>query len=157
MKTIIINEKKRLNKFPDLFGNQIFKGAPLFIYAENLLYNGMNQMISSYNGGYFDFIKIIEADVEIEPLGFIPLITQDDNVLLETPFGVSATLSLKAGCLVVWLFVLEQVAQKASSDVMGKLYNTIQDIKYCYSTATDESGNKLFSESDCAAIYSLLD
>lgn len=157
MKTIIINEKDRSDKFPELFGKHIFKGMPLFIYAENLFYNGMKQMIPSYDGGYFDFIKIVESDVEIEELGFFPLITQDKIISITSPFGISATLSYKAGCLVVWIFVLEQIANNVSGDVRERIFRTIQDVKYCYSTAIDESGNKLFSESDCGAIYELFD
>jgi hypothetical protein len=155
MKTIITSENDRLNKYPDLFGTQIIKGMPLFSYAEHLFYNGMSQMISSYSGGYFDFVEITEADVEIEPSTFIPLITNEEDVLLETPFGTSATLSYKAGSLVVWLFVVEQLAQNANNDVMERLYSAIQDIKHCYDGFVDEQGNKLFSESDCVAIYNL--
>jgi hypothetical protein len=157
MKTSIVNKNDRTKKYPELFGAQIHKGAPLFSYAENLFYCGMDQMIKKYNGGYFDFVEITESNVDIESSGFIPLIDKQELVTIETPFGTSAELSFKGASLVVWLFVIEQIAHNAEEKVMSRIFNTIQDIKYCYSKLTDKDGNKLFSENDCTAIHQLID
>lgn len=157
MKAIIINEADRSNKFPQLFGEEVFRQSPLFIYAENLFYSGMSQMISSYQGGYYDFIQIAEADVEIESTGFIPLLSDNEKVTIENHFGTSANLSAKAASLVVWIYVIEQIAHNVGGHVMQRIFKTIQDIKYSYESLLDEKGNKLFSDEDCHAIYRLID
>lgn len=145
------------SQFPALFGSEIYKSMPLFSYAEHLFYCGMKQMIATYSGGKFDFYKIVQADVDIEPLGFIPMINQDHNVQLESPHGASETLSYKAACLVVWLFVIEQIAYKSTDEIQQQIYRTMQDIRYCYSRATNEEGELYFSQQDCTAIHKLID
>ncbi len=158
MNTLIVKENQRLNAYPGLFGSTIFRGVPLFSYAENLFYNGLSQMVVGYSGGFFDFLKIVKNDElsEIEEDGFIPLISENANVSLTSPFGVTQTLSAKAASLVTWIIVIEQIANN-NAVVRDKLYRVIQDIKYTYSDLTDEEGNKLFSEDDCTAIYRILD
>jgi len=158
MNTVIIKENQRKNAYPGLFGSTIFRGLPLFSYAENLFYNGLSQMVVGYSGGFFDFLRVVKNDElsDIEEDGFIPLISNNANVSFTSPFGVTKNLSFKAASLVTWLIVLEQIANNNAA-VRDKLYRVIQDIKYTYSDLTDEEGNKLFSEVDCNAIYRILD
>lgn len=155
MNTLIVTENQRLKAYPGLFGSTIFRGQSLFSYAENLLYNGLSQMVVGYNGGYFDFLKLAKNE-EIEIDGFIPLLNSDDLISFTSPFGETQKLTLKGASLVTWLFVLEQIA-RSNSIVRDKLYRVIQDIKYAYYDLTDEKGNRIFSEDDCTAIYRLLD
>ena len=160
MNTLIIKNNQRLNAYPALFGSFNYKGMPLFSYAENLFYNGLSQMVAGYEGGYFDFLKVVEEEgvSEIEPKGFIPLLSSDDRVVLSSPFGVTKTLSLRAASLVVWIYVIDQIAMNISDTVIaGRLYRVIQDVKYTYSILMDEKGNKIFTPDDCNSIYSLLD
>jgi hypothetical protein len=156
MNTIIVNEENRLNNFPNLFGAEKFKNMPLFSYAERLFFAGMDQMVEEYSGGYFDYIEMTDADVELEKFGFIPLINTTENVELVNHFGTTQTLSFKAASMVVWLFVIEQIANNVSDTIQRRLFNTIQDIKYCYSDLTNEDGTKIFSKEDLKAIYKLL-
>ena len=154
---VIVTENQRLKAYPGLFGSTIFRGQPLFNYAENLFYSGLSQMVVGYNGGFFDFLKLTKnEEIEIEIDGFIPLLSSDDLVSFTSPFGNTQKLTLKGAALVTWLVVLEQIA-KSNSIVRDKLYRVIQDIKYAYYDLTDEKGNRIFSEDDCTAIYRLLD
>ena len=160
METTVIEQELRINAYPALFGTSKYKNMPLFAYAESLFYMGMDQMISSYNGGYFDFVKITKFDenIDIVSNGFMPLITTSKHVEIETPFGMKATLSYQSCCLIVWLFVLEQIACSIdNSDVSETIYKTIQDLKCYYSVLTNENGSRLFSDDDCAAMHTLLD
>ena len=154
---IITSEENRLNKFPALFGAEKYKNMPLYAYAERLFYSGMDQMVEQYKGGYFDFVELFNTDIEIEKSGFIPMINKTGDVELTNHFGMTKTLSFKAASLVVWLYVIEQIASKSSNTVRERLYNTIQDIKYCYTELTNASGLVVFNEDDCNAIYQLLD
>lgn len=156
MKLVVI-ESNKLDKFPSLFGSAIYKNMPLFSYAEHLFFCGMKQMIASYDNGNFDYYKIIEADVDIETFGFIPLINKDSEVRLETPFGGNEVLSYKAASLVVWLFVIEQIATNSCNDIQQRIYRTMQDIHYSYDRAINEAGDKFFSKRDSAAIHRLID
>jgi len=147
-----------LNKYSELFGSEIYKNTPLFAYAEHLFFCGMNQMVPTYEGGVFDFFEIIESDVEIEKSGFFPLIKNKKEVLIATPFGQAAKVSFQAASLIVWLICIEQIANGIGNlEVRKRLYNTIQDLKHCYSELFNEDGNKIFSENDCKYIYKLLD
>lgn len=157
MRILEVQAENRMEKYPGLFGSSSFKKMPLYLYAENLLYNGMSQMIKSYNGGYYEYFHIIGADVEIEPSGFMPLINSSELVEIKTPFGGRETLTLKAASLVVWLIVIEQIANQVDHRIKSKLYNTMQDIHYCYGRVTDKSGNRFFNENDCRSICRLLD
>jgi len=160
MNTHIIKNNQRLNAYPALFGEFNYKGMPLFIYAENLFYSGLSQMVTGYQGGYFDFFKVIEKEniSEIEPKGFIPLMLSDERVELSSPFGVTETLSLRGASMVVWTFIIDQIAMNITDTVVAsRLYRVIQDLKYIYSELMDEKGNKIFTPEDCNAIYKLLD
>ena len=157
MINITTAEQNRLDKFPELFGKEKFKNMPLYSYAERLFYTGMDQMVAKYSGGYFDFMEILEADVDIEKSGFIPLITDDGDVELVNHFGTTQTLSFKAASLVVWIYILEQIANNIENNTVSqRLYRTIEDIKYCHSNLINEEGSKVFTEEDCTAIYKLL-
>jgi hypothetical protein len=140
-----ISESKRNGTYHKMFGQAIFKGTPLFVYAENLFYSGMDQMVEGYNGGYFDFITFSNEEMEFEPDNFLPIINQDRKVNVSTPF-TSELMSMKAATLVVWLFVVEQIANNIDDGEMTtKLYNILQDIKYSY--------NEMFDKDDRNAIY----
>mgnify|MGYP000053001254 CR=1 FL=1 len=157
MNTIIVTENQRSKAYPALFGSTIFRGQPLFSYAEDLFYSGLSQMVVEYNGGFFDFLKLTNnEEIKIEVDGFIPLLSSDELVSFTSPFGNTQKLTLKGACLVTWLFVLEQISNN-NSIVRDKLYRVIQDIKYAYYDLIDEKGDKIFSEDDCTAIYKLLD
>jgi hypothetical protein len=143
--------------FPALFGAKIFKNTPLFLYAESLFYTGMKQMVNGYQGGTFNLIKLENKDMDFESTGFIPLANKDKTVTIENHFGTSAEISLKAAGIVVWLYVLEQIANNSDEQLMRKLFNVMQDIKYSYKALKDALGNKLFNEADLAGIYTLLD
>ena len=157
----ITSDNNRDNKFSGLFGEDTFNNMPIYIYAEKLFYAGMKQMVKGYKGGYFDFIEIVEADVEIEKSGFFPIIEENYNKEVEmiSHTGLSQTLSLQSASLVVWLILIEQIAHSddVAQVVKQRLFNTMQDIQYCYSRLTDEKGNKMFSADDCTAIYRFLD
>lgn len=157
MKANITTLKEKHTKFPNLFGAQTFKNVPLFLYAEQLFYNGMSQFIEGDSGGFFEYIEIMEADVEIESDGFIPVQLSDKKVNMTNHYGTTATLTKKAASLVTWVFVVEQIAHNVTGELTEKLYNVIQDIKYSYARLTDKDGCKIFSDTDLAAIYRLLD
>ena len=153
-----IPDSIKTDKYPELFGLSLFKGRPLFEYAEHLFVCGMNQMVEGYLGGNFEFLQITKAPVDIEPTGFFPAIDSDKKVVLTTPYSSCAIISYKAASLVVWLLCIEQIANSINEQgVRQKIYDTIQDIKYCYSRAHDEHGEKLFNEEDCQGIYKLID
>ncbi len=150
MKAIKISNPTEINNlFSNLFGNSVFKGKFLNVYAENLFFSGMDQLIPSYAGGSFDFYKITGA-VEIEETGFFPLNTSIKEVLINSPFGdESATVSFQAASLIVWLIIIEQVANSIDDeDIQEKIYCTIQDVKHCYPNLFYEDGKKLFSQND---------
>lgn len=160
MQTFTVKEADRLSTFPELFGTDTFRGAPLFAYAESLFYAGLDQMVSGYDGGYFKFVKISPVDetIDIVSVGFVPVITTCKHVEVETPFGARATLNFSAACLVVWLFVTEQIANSIQNEtVTERLYKVIQDLKCFYSSFVDEEGKHLFTEDDCRAINALID
>jgi hypothetical protein len=157
MLTKIINSNDRADTFNNLFGMDLFKRQMLYVYAETLFYCGMDQMVSGYTGGYFDFVQIQTDELETEPNGFIPLMSDKSIVELVSPYGVTQNLSIRAACLVVWIFVVEQIAHNASHRVQKRLFNTVQDLKSFYSELVDENGDKLFSVEDCSSIYTLLD
>ena len=155
--TKIVPNSIKADKYPELFGLSRFKGRLLFEYAEHLFLCGMNQMVEGYLGGNFEFLQITKAPVDIEPTGFFPAIDSDKQVVVTTPFSNSATISYKAASLVVWLLCIEQIANSINDQgVRQKIYDTIQDIKYCYLRAHDEHGNKLFNAEDCQGIYKLI-
>lgn len=155
MKTIITTENKRCEKFPSLFGSQLFKNAPLFSYAESLFYSGMTQFIEGYKGGFYEYVEIAESDVEIEPSSFVPMLMNDSIVEMSNPFGTTEKLTEKAASLVTWLFVLEQIANNINSNVAGRIFNVMEDVKYSYDKFTNNDGEKLFSPEDLTAIYRL--
>lgn len=161
MQTTIVNNKERLNAYPGMFGSSRFKGMPLFVYAENLFYNGLSQMVENYSGGHFDFIRINpenEQGIDIVPEGFMPLVTSTEQVHFSSPFGVTKKMSFRASCLVTWIFVIEQIANNSTNIVIAeKIYRVIEDLKYTYSDLLDENGNNLFSKDDCNSIYRILD
>lgn len=158
MNTTIIKENERAKAYPKMFGSSIYRGLPLYNYAENLFYNGLTQFVSEYDGGFFDFIQIIANDniSEIHEKGFIPLLDSDNLVTLCSPFGVTQKLSEKAACLFVWVIVVEQIAN-ANPVISDRLYKVIQDIKFTYYDLLNTKGCKIFSKDDCTALYRLFD
>lgn len=157
MKATITTLEERDTKFPNLFGAQGYKKQPLYVYAEHLFYSGMKQFVEGYSGGYFEYIEIMESDVEMESDVFIPMQLSDKEVKITNHFGTTETLTKKAASLVTWIFVVEQIAYNVTEDLAEKLYNVMLNIKYSYAKLTDKDGHKMFSDADLAAIYRLLD
>jgi len=156
MKISSIPTNRRTLAYLGLFGTSIYKGMPLYSYAENLFYNGLNQMIPAYTGEHFDFITITNADVDIEKTGFMPVITSREQVSVTTPYGLSATLSYHAACILVWVFVLEQIGHSISdADARNRIFMTIQDIKYCFGRIENDDGSKYITPEHCAAMEEL--
>ena len=144
-----------VNKFPGLFGRTKLNQDVVFSFAETFFYHVMENMVEGYKSGSFDYFTIPECDVEIEPTGFIPLITTLKEVTVESPMGEVATMSYQAASMVVWIFVLEALARNINDDeARTRIYNTRQDIIYSYTRFT-VNGNKLFNQRDLDGIYQL--
>lgn len=147
MKELFVSESSRINCYPELFGDEIFKGLPLFFYAESLFNAGMKQMISVYNGGYFEYLKL-----DTEGASFLPILDEDVKVTIKTPY-CEGVLSYRSACLVVWLFVLEQIANSGiSAKSQRKIIDCYDDIRSGYR----EFGLELFEE-DFREIHNLID
>ncbi len=145
MENIFVSESNRVNCFPDLFGKELFKGLPLYFYAENLFYAGMSQMVDVYNGGYFEYLKLDDKGIS-----FVPVINSDEQVTINTPFS-HGVLSYRSACLVVWLFVLEQIANNCNS---SKYQRRVID---CYSQAAAQYRYFDIFKEDLNVIHHLID
>lgn len=157
IEAVILNTDQMNSAHYKLFGAMGYKGQPLFAYAEGLFYHFMDNMVSGYNGGSFDFISLENADVKVEPTGFLPLIKNDDRIVTFTGiFNNSAELSIKAASLVAWRYTLNYIADAIECDnISEKLYGTMQDIAYSYSYLTDKNGVNIFSKEDMSGICKL--
>jgi len=145
-----------VNPLLETYGKYI-KNIPLFIYAENLLYNGMKQFIYNYNGGLYKFIQLTDSENLNNKNTFIPVINNNDTVTITSPFGESAQISTKAATLVVWLFVVEQIANTIEDHAISqRLFKTLQDIQSTYSLML-LNDKQYFSDNDLKGIFKLID
>lgn len=145
--------------FEKLFGTIIHKNTPLCVYAEHLFYCGMEQMTLNYQGGNFTFVKLINTDdtIKVEPTGFLPLLEDSQKTVVKNPFKKQAIVSTDAACLIVWIFVLQQIAETIDNEsIKEKLYNTMEDFNFSYSEVKKDDDSNYFDEDDWNGIYQLL-
>lgn len=130
---IEISEREIL--FNELFGSSKYKGMPIAEYAECIFHMGLEQMIHNYQRSEFEFIKITNADVDIETTGFAPCpIEQDADkmVTITTPTGTTGEMTLASASLIVWAFVLTQVQFKITDKAAhNRISRTYQDFAHC--------------------------
>jgi hypothetical protein len=153
-----LDQSTHNNAYYALFGRELFKNSPLFVYAENLFYMGMDQFIPDYQGGCFDFFSMqdISETLELEPTGFIPVLDCEDRVTVNGP-GASATMSFKAASITVWCFVLNQIAINIDNESLSqRLYYVFQDIREGLKGFTLDNQDFLTSD-DIKQIHRLLD
>jgi len=157
--TTYLPSNKCSDSYPSLFGTMMVKNGPLFIVAENIFYHMMGKMVKGYKGGSYVFLKVETNLVDIEPSGFMPLIANDQEriVQVESEFE-AAEMSYAAACAVVWQFTLQVIADtihRLNEQQAVKIYKTLQDFQYCRAEMTKPDGSKLFTETDLKAIYKL--
>jgi hypothetical protein len=162
----MIEKNNVKNKFIEFFGKKKFKGMPLYLYAEMLFYAGMQQMIKDYTLNIFEaetLFSFAEIDgMRLESKVFFPLSNKDEDVELTNHFGTSETLSCKTASMIVWLYVIEQIAIYIREDddntiVYNRICDAMDSIKYKYPELVDEKKEPLFPKRDHRAIYNLID
>lgn len=140
MKNVLVANENRSECYPFLFGDESIKNMPFYSYAETLFYCGMDQMVEGYSGGYFEYIDLSKVELtddnvtKVSKTSFIPFIDSDETVIINTPFA-SQSVTLHTASLIVWFFVLEQLANMSSvDDNQERIINCYHDAKsvYCF-------------------------
>jgi hypothetical protein len=72
MQFTTLEGKDRDLAYSKIFGGKMMSGLPLFSLIESDFYNRMVQMVSGYNGGYYEYVvPVEEGDTPIyRPLCF---------------------------------------------------------------------------------------
>tara|TARA_R110000737_G_C14562903_1_gene482618 strand:+ start:157 stop:648 length:492 start_codon:yes stop_codon:yes gene_type:complete len=145
--------------YPTLFGAEMMSCLPLYSLTESAFYNGMDQMVCGYDGGYYEYVVPVEEDDTsiYSPLCFFPLIDQVGETTVSTPMA-DYEMSFQAACVAVWVLLLSQMAELTKVDSVRKnIYNVLNDVKHIYARLKNADGEMLFTKSDINAISAILD
>lgn len=94
----IVGESQRMNFLVEHFGKA-------FLAAEMMLYNHMQQLCSSYNGGLWDFFTLSNGGVFLAPAA-------EGTYLISSPNGVSEEVSEEGAGIIATLFMLGELSQR---------------------------------------------
>ena len=116
-----VEDEKRMNVLPQLFGKYLIKG-------EAMVFGWMDTLSPNYSGGYWDFYSLSNGGHFLAP----QIAGGERTVQIESPNGFQGLVSDEAAGLIACLFALSNLmfyasARAGDADDLVEQYSLVRD------------------------------